>query len=91
MDQQKDLFGNDSIINLQKGELKTASGSRKVNPCIAAYGKGPEAMKCRQCALILRIQGGVKYYSKCSLRKISHSSASDHNSRFPACGKFEPK
>lgn len=89
MDQQKDLFGNDSVINLSKGELKTASGSRKVNPCIAAYGLDPEGRKCKGCKNLVRIQGGAKYYYKCLLRKISHSAASDHNSRFPACGKFE--
>lgn len=60
------------------------------NPCIALYGYGPQGEQCKTCALLFTHHVGSKYH-KCSLRRFSHSEATDHRVRWSACGKWEAK
>ena len=76
----KDLFGNSIEIN--------STGKNKVNPCIAAFGKGPDGSRCKTCVHLFG-KSFAKTYYKCDLRKNSNGPATDHRVNFPACGKYE--
>ncbi len=58
------------------------------NPCVLAYGPGPEGATCGQCALIAGVQHARTYW-KCRLRKNTNGPGSDHKRGWPACAKFE--
>lgn len=80
-----DLFGNE----LQDVKpLKNKSGSFNFNPCIPAYGRGPENTRCRGCKFLIRKHYSKVYY-KCKLRGNTNGPATDHRVNWPACGKFE--
>lgn len=59
----------------------------KVNPCIAAYGHGPEGTICGKCTNLIRYSGSSKAWFKCRLRREG-GEATDHKYRWPSCGKF---
>jgi hypothetical protein len=70
---------------------RTKSGALKVNPCVLAYGPGPEGRKCGDCVNLYQ-QGGVAgTYYKCALRLNTSGPGSDHRFRWPACARFEPR
>ena len=71
------------------GEMKPTKPKR-INPLLKVYGNGPDGKKCIECTHQF-FHEFSKRYSKCELRKITGSPKSDHSSKFPACGKFEPK
>lgn len=58
------------------------------NPCVRAFGIGPEGMRCKQCVHLYR-KHYSKTYIKCELRKNTNGPGSDHKANWPACGKFE--
>ncbi len=60
-----------------------------VNPCIDAYGKGPEGTCCRTCVHLLRLEYHNKVYIKCELRKITHGAGSDHRAKWDACKRYQ--
>jgi hypothetical protein len=80
----EDLFGGEV-----HAPLKT-KGRPKVNPCIAVWGTGPEGTKCGACKhhYFRRLASA---YPKCAKRGDTGSASTDHSSRYPACGQFEPK
>lgn len=84
----KDLFGNEEL--LPPGARKV-SGERiaiqQYKQLISMYGKTP-GKKCGACVNCVRQQYSKAFY-KCILAKISSSQATDWNSRWDACGKFE--
>lgn len=58
----------------------------RTNPLIPVYGPGPQGMRCGQCEKqYFRLK-----YPKCSLRPDG-AAATDHSSRYEACGQFNPK
>lgn len=78
-EEQQELFSLSSILALPK--------KKKVNPCIALYGNGPEGVKCGTCVHLYVKRYANKYY-KCGLR-TSGGLATDHRVNWPACGKYE--
>lgn len=68
-------------------DRKANGGFKKPNPCIRAYGLGPDGKICGQCHL-LRSHSFAKTYHKCSLRGDTRGAGTDHLVRWPACGKF---
>lgn len=56
------------------------------NPCIHAYGLGPEGKKCKTCSHLFR--SWVTWF-KCDLRRRMHGAATDHRANWRACGKYE--
>lgn len=53
------------------------------------YGK-IEGKTCKTCDNLISSKGyTAKTYYKCTLSKLSHSSASDWRVSWPACGKYE--
>lgn len=63
----------------------------RTNPCIQVWGPGPTGTKCGSCVFHHFVGGGTKNYPKCEKRYYTHTAKSDHSSRFPACGRYEPK
>lgn len=60
-----------------------------VNPCVRAFGKGPEGVKCKACRhLYWKVY--AKVYIKCALRPNTNGPGTDHRANWAACGKFEP-
>ena len=81
------VFGVDRIPEAFPG-AKGSSGTLKNNPCLAAFGDGPEGRTCQECSHFFR-QGGVAgHYFKCDLRRVTSGPATDHRARWPACGRF---
>lgn len=68
--------------------LEQTSKPENINPCIRAYGRGPEDAKCKTCAL-LRRKHYAKTYIKCSLRRDTNGPGTDHKANWPACGKYQ--
>jgi hypothetical protein len=81
----EDLFGNDTTNKLP---LKNRSGSFNINPCIAAFGAGPDNTKCKNCKLLKSKRGNSKIFYKCALRTSSNGPATDHKVHWPSCGQF---
>jgi len=80
-----DLFGNE--VPLEGANVKNIAGVLKHNPCIAAYGKGPEGTRCKSCSHLYCKSYGKRYY-KCELRKDTNGPATDHKVNWPTCGKY---
>ena len=59
------------------------------NPCVRAYGYGPEGATCATCTRLYGKRYGRIYY-KCALRRDTAGPKSDHRKSWPACGKYEP-
>lgn len=52
--------------------------STEPNPCVRAFGPGPEGATCKSCAHLVVRHYGTRTYYKCSHRRISRSEATDH-------------
>lgn len=61
---------------------------RRVNPCVQAYGLGPDGATCKTCRRLYRKHFG-KTYIKCDLRPNTRGPGSDHRVGYPACAKYE--
>lgn len=81
-----DLFDNPLPPVLKNGKR----GKPKVNPLIRHFGKGPEGATCKGCKHQF-FKKFSKTYSKCALRGNTGGPATDHSSRYAACGKYEAK
>lgn len=81
-------------VDRDPGEVvvgRSKSGTATSNPCVIAYGPGPEGVTCSGCAHLFA-QGGVAgRYLKCDLRLITSGPATDHRSRWPACARYEAR
>lgn len=85
----QDLFGNE--INELPGKAPHVRiAVHQYNSLILIYGK-TDGKKCIDCVNCQRHEGGSKRFYKCHLASISHGPATDWNSRWQACGKFEPE
>lgn len=76
---------------LEFGEIIRTDARRLAqvrNPCIRAFGHGPEGRRCKDCDLFVVLQYSKRYF-KCRLRQFTHGPATDHRANWPACGKFE--
>ncbi|AUD00969.1 hypothetical protein [Spirosoma pollinicola] len=82
----KNLFGEEIPMPVKSGK----PGKPKTNPLIPVYGEGPAGKKCKDCQFQFFRQY-AKSYSKCEKREVSSSPKTDHNSRYQACGLFQPK
>lgn len=84
------MFGRDR----DPGEVaveRSKSGTAKSNPCVVAFGPGPEGRTCGECShLFARGDTAGRYY-KCDLRVITGGPGSDHRVRWPACARFEER
>lgn len=59
------------------------------NPCVLAFGPGPEDATCRSC-VHLYAQGGVAgRYLKCEERLVTGGPATDHRAGWAACSHYE--
>lgn len=77
-----DLFGNEI-----PDPLKAIALRKKQNPCIRAFGAGPENKRCKHCEHLYRKRWGAVYY-KCDLRKDTNGPGTDHRANWPTCGRF---
>lgn len=59
------------------------------NPCVAAFGLGPDNATCKTCVHLFRKTFG-KTYIKCDLRPNTSGAGTDHRAGWDACGKYEP-
>jgi len=60
------------------------------NPCVRAFGPGPEEKRCKECAH-LNVRRYSKNYYKCALRKETAGPATDHRVGWRGCAKFQSK
>jgi hypothetical protein len=83
------------LIEVEPVAVKTPTGGATpgapVNPCVRAFGLGPEGKRCKECALLIRRDDCAKVYLKCALRANTRGPATDHRAGWPACGKFAEK
>ena len=63
---------------------------KRMNPMVAAWGRGPEGETCAHCAHLYGKQYANTYW-KCDLRANTGGAATDHRVRWPACAKFEAR
>lgn len=81
-------------IDRDPGEVvvgRTKSGAPTSNPCLIAFGPGPDGKRCGSCSHLFA-QGGVAgTYYKCDLRKNTGGPATDHRYRWPACARYEER
>ncbi len=84
-----DLFNHEIKVDVKNSKRAKIKGKLKINPLIAAFGKGPEGKKCGSCAFHY-FKSVAKYYPKCSKRRPG-GAATDHSSRYGACGVYEEK
>jgi hypothetical protein len=61
---------------------------KEPNPCVRAYGLGPEDAKCKTCAKLHAREYAHTYY-KCSLRPNTGGAGTDHRVNWKACAKYE--
>jgi len=64
-----------------------AAGPVSANPCVTAYGPGPDGKQCKTCTQLYAHRCSKVYY-KCRLRNFTHGPGSDHKVRWPACAKY---
>jgi hypothetical protein len=65
-----------------------ASSPVEPNPCVRAYGRGPEGVSCRYCKHLQRKRCSKKTYLKCELRANTNGPGTDHKAGWNACAKF---
>lgn len=83
------VFGVDRDAGVMASLLpRSKSGTLKVNPMPLHYGPGPEGKRCATCVHLERHAYGKTWF-KCALRRNTSSTATDHRSRWPACGRYE--
>jgi len=75
------------LFDVGPPELKTVS--RKVNPCVHLYGRGPERKTCKTCKHLYAQGGTSKRYLKCDLRRSTRGPATDHYAGWDACARYE--
>jgi hypothetical protein len=61
---------------------------RRENPMVRLFGPGPAGTLCKTC-VHLRRHRQANVWHKCDLRINTGGRATDHRSRWPACGKYE--
>lgn len=84
----KDLFGNEFVLPSGSGLPKERLAVHQYKQLISIHGK-TDGKKCRDCKHCKQHTGGSKRFYKCHLARVSHSQATDWNSFWGACGKFE--
>jgi hypothetical protein len=85
--QRRLVFGQDrdpGVIEEIVG--RTKSGTLTSNPCVIAYGPGPDGATCSDCVHLFRVSG---HYLKCDLRKNTSGPATDHRAGWQACARHE--
>lgn len=85
----KDLFGTEVILP-PGGTKADRIAVHQYKQLVSIYGV-TEGKKCKDCKNCKRHSAGSKKFYKCHLAKISSSQATDWNSLWKACGKFEKK
>jgi hypothetical protein len=88
------VFGVDrdpGVVAAQAGK-RLSGGQRHAagNPCVVAFGKGPEGATCHDCVhLVLKHDHGARRYYGCEERGIlTHGPATDHLVNWPACSHY---
>ena len=81
---QQNLFGPIVDDFLADGPL-TGGG----NPCIEAFGVGPDGKNCKDCKKFFKKVAGERSYYKCRLRGNTNGAGTDHRLKYPACGMFK--
>lgn len=88
--QRRLVFGRDRDPDVVDEVIgRSASGVRTSNPCVIAFGPGPEGATCSDCVHLFRVGGVAGRYYKCDLRRVSSGPATDHRVRWPACARYE--
>lgn len=88
--QQRLVFGRDRIPDEIAVE-RSKTGATRTNPCIPAFGPGPEGATCGECSHLFRRADTAGRYYKCDLRAVTGGPGSDHRVRWPACARFEAR
>lgn len=63
----------------------------RVNPCVRAFGLGPQGAICKDCVHLFKHRPGKKHFYKCDLRNCTNGPGTDHRVSWPACGRFEQR
>lgn len=80
--------------NFEQMELFTNfddTAPSSINPMILAFGTGPPETTCETCKCLYSKKYEPNIYFKCSRRKDTNSSASDHKKHWRSCVRYEPK
>jgi hypothetical protein len=72
-------------FNDQAQEMEALGG----NPMVSLCGVGPDGMRCKDCAFLVKRKCRDRIYRKCIKRGLAHGRGTDHKAGFGACGKFE--
>lgn len=90
--QQRLVFGRDrDVSTIEEAMERTKSGTLRGNPCVAAFGPGPDGRVCGDCVHIWARGDTAGTYYKCDLRRVTGGAASDHRVGWPACARFEER
>lgn len=90
--QQRLVFGRDrDVTTIEEAMERTKTGVLRSNPCVLAYGPGPEGRICGDCVHLFARGDTAGTYYKCDLRRFSNGPATDHRVRWAACAKFEER
>lgn len=90
--QQRLVFGRDRDPGvIEEAMERTRSGTPTSNPCVAAFGPGPDGVTCSGCAHLFAWGDTAGRYLKCDMRRTTRGSATDHRAGWPACAKYEER
>lgn len=74
-----DLFGN---------EIESyTSKFKRVNPMVLKHGQ-LQGKRCKDCVYLEYRCHGSKFFTKCTLRGITHGPGTDHLVNWEACNQF---
>jgi hypothetical protein len=54
-----------------------------------AFGRAGQGVTCNTCKFLVKWRYRTRAYFKCSLTTITHGSATDWRTSWPACGRHE--
>lgn len=83
--EQYDLFGEAYPVK----ENKAKPGRKRFKTMQELYGDNPNH-QCKECKHLIKLQYSKHYY-KCSIWRVSHSTATDIRVRQTACNMFEKR
>lgn len=89
--QRRLVFGRDRDPGvIEEAVPRGKGGQLQGNPCVIAFGAGPEGATCRTCIQLYAQPGVAGRFLKCAMRRNTSGPATDHRAGWPACAKYEP-
>jgi hypothetical protein len=90
--QRRLVFGRDRDVGVAEEVVgRSRSGAPAANPCVVAFGPGPEGATCSSCTHLFARGDTAGRYLKCDLRRFTGGPATDHRAGWPACARFEER